>query len=197
MVINWVSLVKVDERGPVSVPIKISETAIDFSGNWTELLKWNNVFFCHLTRTRIMLHKQPQWRRLKYWGDLKCKRLLIFFNFAITIIFANSTSWSSFHCKMKQGKSCCHLACLGARNACLCFGRKAVCCHFTNNILISLKPEWVCWPNRLRNNFLEQKSVFPESCWDTDSATGPIKAGFREWVKLSEGCKLAQILSLF
>lgn len=46
--------------GPVSGPIKIKETAIDFGRNWTELLKWNNVFFCHLIRTRIMLHKHPQ-----------------------------------------------------------------------------------------------------------------------------------------
>lgn len=60
MVTNWVALVKVDECGPVSGPIKISETAIDLSRNWMELLKWNNVFFCHLIRTRIMLHKQPQ-----------------------------------------------------------------------------------------------------------------------------------------
>lgn len=66
MVTNWVALVKVDECEPVSGPIEISETAIDFGGNWTELLKWNNIFFCHLIRTRVMLHKQPQGRRLKY-----------------------------------------------------------------------------------------------------------------------------------
>lgn len=61
MITNCVVLVKVDERGPVSARIKINGTApIDFSGNWTELLRWNNVFICHLIKTRIMLHKQLQ-----------------------------------------------------------------------------------------------------------------------------------------
>lgn len=40
MVTNCVVLVKVDERGPVAARIKISGIApIDFSGNWTELLR--------------------------------------------------------------------------------------------------------------------------------------------------------------
>lgn len=29
--------------------------------------------------------------------------------------------------------------------------------------------------NKLRNNFLEQKTAFPELLWDPDSATGTIK----------------------
>lgn len=61
MITNCVVLVKVDERGPVSAHIKISGTAcIDFSGNWTELFRWNNVFICPLIKTRVMLHKQLQ-----------------------------------------------------------------------------------------------------------------------------------------